>query len=68
MLSYLTGKGYSDWDVVMNEEEEKFIPAEAAYATVSKDINNNPGRNNTLLFAAIGVIGLASLIGFRQRS
>jgi hypothetical protein len=67
MLAYLTGKGYSDWDVVINENEEKFIPAEAAYATVSKDINNNTGRDNTLLFATIGVVGLVSLIGFRQR-
>ena len=48
MLTYLTGKSYSDWDVVMNDEE-KSIPAEAAYATVSKDINNSSGPDNTLI-------------------
>jgi Na+-translocating ferredoxin:NAD+ oxidoreductase RnfD subunit len=68
MLTYLTGKNYNDWDVVMNDEEEKFIPTEAAYATVSKNINNSSGRDNTLLFATIGVVGLISLAGFRKRS
>ncbi|MFI5130890.1 MAG: DUF2330 domain-containing protein [Chitinophagales bacterium] len=66
MLTYLTGKSYSDWDVVINDEE-KSIPAEAAYATVSKNISNNSGPDNTLLFATLGVVGLVSLIGFRQR-
>jgi Na+-translocating ferredoxin:NAD+ oxidoreductase RnfD subunit len=68
MLTYLTGKSYSDWDVVMNDEEEKFIPTEAAYATVSKNISNKTGRDNTLLFATIGVVGLVSLVGFKRRS
>lgn len=68
MLAYLTGKSYSDWDVVVNDEEEKFIPAEAAYATVSKEIAKKTKRNNILLFASIGVIGMVSLIGFRQHN
>ena len=67
MLAYLTGKGYGDWDVVATENEEKFIPAEATYATVSKEISNKPKRNNMLLFATIGVMGMVSLIGFGQR-
>jgi len=67
MLTYLTGKSYSDWDVVMNEEE-KSVPAEAEYVTVSKDINKKPGRDNVLLFATIGVIGLVSLAGLRKYS
>jgi len=66
MLSYLTGKGYSDWDVVM-DDDEKFIPAEATYATVAGSIKNKPGENNNLLFAAIGLVGLVSLIGIRKR-
>lgn len=68
MLAYLTGKGYSDWDVVENDETEKLIPAEATYATVSKAIDKRPNRNNVLLFAGIGVIGMVSLIGFGQRN
>jgi Na+-translocating ferredoxin:NAD+ oxidoreductase RnfD subunit len=68
MLAYLTGKTYKDWDVVLNEEEEKFIPAEVGYASVAETITDHPKRNNTLLFATIGVMGIVSLIGFRQRS
>lgn len=68
MLAYLTGKTYKDWDVVLNEEEEKFIPAEAGYASVAETITDQPKRNNTLLFATISVMGVVSLIGFRQRS
>ena len=68
MLTYLTGKSYSDWDVVINDENEKNIPAEASYAVVSKDADNNHERDNTLLFATIGVVGLVSLFGFRRRS
>jgi len=68
MLTYLTGKNYSDWDVVMNDEEEKLIPTEATYATVSKYVQNGKGRSNSILFATIGVVGLVSLFGFRKRS
>lgn len=68
MLAYLTGKTYKDWDVELNDEEEKFIPAEAGYASVAATITDQPKRNNTLLFATVGVMGVVSLIGFRQRS
>lgn len=67
MLTWLTGKSYSDWDVVMNEKEEKFIPAEAKYASISHVIKNKPSRANGLLFATISVVGLVSLIGWRKR-
>ncbi len=67
MLSYLTGKGYSDWDVVMNDSEEKLIPSEATYAAVSNNVTGKRGRDNNLLFATIGVIGLVSLAGFRRK-
>jgi hypothetical protein len=67
MLGYLTGKSYSDWDVVVNEEE-KSVPAEAEYAAISNDIKKKPGRDNVLLFATIGMIGLVSLAGLRRYS
>jgi Na+-translocating ferredoxin:NAD+ oxidoreductase RnfD subunit len=66
MLTYLTGKTYNDWDVVMNDEE-KFIPMEASYAGVSKNVKATSRGNNGFLFAAISVVGLVSLIGFRKR-
>jgi hypothetical protein len=68
MLAYLTGKGYNDWDVVINDEDEKVIPTEATYATVSKGIDNNSRGNNTLLFATLGFMGMISVIGLRKRN
>ena len=68
MLTWLTGKGYNDWDVVMNDSEENAIPSEATYASVLRDVKNTPERNNNLLFATIGVLGLASVLGFRRKS
>ncbi|MEO5563550.1 MAG: DUF2330 domain-containing protein, partial [Chitinophagaceae bacterium] len=67
MLTYLTGKTYNDWDVVSNEEE-KLIPGEASYATVSRDIIAKPEKNNGLLFAGVGVIGMVMLFGLRKRN
>lgn len=66
-LAYLTGKGYSDWDVVINDEEEKLVPSEISYETVAKQTKTTPHRNKGILFASIGVVGLATLIGFRPR-
>jgi hypothetical protein len=67
MLTYLTGKGYSDWDVVVNEPEEKFIPSDASYASIAPTVKYGPKRNNSILIATIGVIGLVTLAGFRNR-
>lgn len=67
MLSYLTGKNYSDWDVVTEDPEEKYIPAEAKYATIAPSINEKPKRNTGVLYATLGVVGLISLVGFGQR-
>ncbi|MBL7731850.1 MAG: hypothetical protein JNM88_11785, partial [Chitinophagaceae bacterium] len=67
MLTYLTGKGYSDWDVVMEEPEEKFIPAEASYAAIAPATKEKPKRNNGLLVATLSVVGLVSLAGFGTR-
>src|SRR5262249_28072199 len=62
MLTYLTGKTYNDWDVVLNDEE-KYIPAEASYAKVSANAGAERDGNNSLWFAAISIVGLVSLIG-----
>ena len=67
MLTYLTGKGYSDWDVVINDEEEKYVPSDASYASAASLIETKPKRDKTLLFATMGVMGLVSVIGFRKQ-
>ena len=67
MLTYLTGKGYSDWDVVVNEPEEKSIPDEVSYAMVSRDTGKEPKGKNLLLFAGIGAVGMISMFGLSRR-
>lgn len=67
MLAYLTGKGYSDWDVVVDTPEEKFIPEDASYASITPNSKHKTNGNNGILFAAIGAIGLVTLAGFRKK-
>jgi len=67
MLAYLTGKGYSDWDVVMNEESENKLPGEASYEVLAKETDSRPGgRDMGLLYATIGVVAVISLAGIRR--
>jgi hypothetical protein len=68
MLTYLTGKDYDDWDVVVKAEEEKFIPAGDSYAAADLAIRNEWPRNNGMLIAGIGITGLFSMLGLRIRS
>jgi hypothetical protein len=66
MLSYLTGKGYSDWDVVSQQPEEKYIPAEASYASIAPFVENKPKKDKRVLYATLGITGLIFLVGFRR--
>ncbi len=62
MLTYLTGKSYSDWDVIASTDEEKLVPAENRYdkiATAIKEGNHKKG--NAFILAAIGTMGLISV-------
>jgi hypothetical protein len=61
MLTTLTGKNYSDWDVVSSDEENT-TPDEVSYKTANAE-NSKPGKKGTeLLFAVLGVMGLVSVI------
>lgn len=60
MLSQLTGKGYSDWDVVLQEND---LPGAASYAAVATHIPIRRERPDFLLEAVIGLVGMGSLIG-----
>ena len=66
MLTYLTGKDYSDWDVVSEQPEEKYIPAEASYASIAPLVENKPKKDRGILYATLGVTGLIFLVGFRR--
>lgn len=66
-LTALTGKGYQDWDLVQYNPEEKFIPEDAGYATLGKQLPARNDSGNRFLFAAVSMVGLLSLVGFRRR-
>lgn len=68
MLTYLTGKDYSDWDVVAGQPEEKYVPADASYASIAPSVENRPKKDKGILVATLGVVGLISLAGFRRKS
>jgi len=67
MLTYLTGKGYSDWDVVSEQPEEKYVPKEASYASIAPSLQNKPKKDKGILVATLSVMGLISLAGLRRK-
>jgi len=67
MLSWLTGKGYNDWDVVMNNEGEKYIPFTDSYAAASLEIGKRHAGENNVLIAGMGILGLLSVVGMGVR-
>jgi len=67
MLTYLTGKGYGDWDVVSEQPEEKYVPKEASYASIAPSIQNKPKKDKGILVATLSVVGLISLAGLRRK-
>jgi hypothetical protein len=67
MLTYLTGKTYSDWDVVASADEEKLIPLENTYAIIASSAKEkSQKKGKAILFAALGTMGLISLIRLRR--
>ncbi|MFL5809813.1 MAG: DUF2330 domain-containing protein [Flavisolibacter sp.] len=66
MLNYLTGKDYSDWDVVMNKEEIN-IPVTASYQYLAEVSNHHSLPGKGYLFAAISLLGMISLFRFGGR-
>ncbi|PWT73440.1 MAG: hypothetical protein C5B59_13350 [Bacteroidetes bacterium] len=67
-LSSLTGKSYTDWDVVAkNSQEEKAMPDGATYASVNADIYSSDKKNNGILIATLGLVGLASVVSLRRQ-
>jgi Na+-translocating ferredoxin:NAD+ oxidoreductase RnfD subunit len=67
MLAYLTGKGYSDWDVVDNGSEENHLLADASYAASAEMGSNNRKKNVGVVYASAGLLGLLLFAGFRLR-
>jgi hypothetical protein len=65
-LNYLTGKGYSDWDVLAENTDDQFIPQEASYGAASL-LEKKPKRKEGILYATIGVMGIVSIMGFNSK-
>jgi len=67
MLTYLTGKDYSDWDVVSEQPEEKYVPKDASYASIAPSLQNKPKKDKGILVATLSIMGLISLAGLRRK-
>jgi Na+-translocating ferredoxin:NAD+ oxidoreductase RnfD subunit len=67
MLSFLTGKGYTDWDVVMSKEENPFLPSSLCYATLSTQAPSGKVPVREIFFASLGILGLVSLVRLRGK-
>jgi hypothetical protein len=68
MLTYLTGKGYSDWDIVSTTPEDKELPPSASYTSIAAAETGAPKKDKGVLLATLGVVGLVSLAGLRRRN
>jgi len=64
MLTSLTGTGYADWDVVMNDEG---VPSEGSYKTVATLVNENKEAENAIALASLGLLALVSFVRLKRR-
>lgn len=68
MLTYLTGKDYSNWDMVSETPDENYVPADASYAAIAPSLENKSKKKETgILIATLGIVGLISLSGLRRK-
>ena len=65
-LTVLTGKTYSDWDVVA-DNEDKNIPEESSYKAASLEMGKPNKKGTGILIASLGLMGLVSVISLRRR-
>ncbi|MDP4149600.1 MAG: DUF2330 domain-containing protein [Bacteroidota bacterium] len=66
-LTFLTGKGYTDWDATMNEPKNGDVPEEYSYARIATDISKERHGSKGILFAAVGMMSLLSVAGMRKK-
>ncbi|HTD93003.1 MAG TPA: DUF2330 domain-containing protein, partial [Chitinophagaceae bacterium] len=67
MLSYLTGKGYTDWDALGATGNETDIPAGSSYAAASMMIGKPAKRGSEVWLTSIGIAGLIVIGGMNRR-
>jgi hypothetical protein len=69
MLATLTGKGYDDWDVVMDTKQDETV-AEVSYATVSKEVKETEPKKKTgknIFMASLALLSLVTMFGATRR-
>jgi hypothetical protein len=69
MLATLTGKGYNDWDVVMDTKEDEVI-ANASYAAVSKEVKEAAPKKKMgqeIFMASLALLSMVTMIGAARR-
>ncbi|HVU53809.1 MAG TPA: DUF2330 domain-containing protein [Puia sp.] len=64
MLTYLTGKGVSDWDLT-STEEDKLLPSEDSYAATAIDVKK--GGGNAHSYVILGAAALLISLVFRPQ-
>jgi len=69
MLTYLTGKGYNDWDILSRAGEEKTLPREDTYAVIATTFSPAAAnKGNGILLVALSAMGLLSVAGIGRRN
>lgn len=66
MLRELTGKGYGDWDVVSNSNEENNLPVAVQYKAIG-NWEKEQQQHNNIFIASFGLLGLATAFGLLRR-
>jgi hypothetical protein len=69
MLASLTGKGYDDWDVVMDTKEED-IAADASYATLEKEVKTEAPKKQMgqdIFMASLALLSMVTMVGLGRK-
>jgi Na+-translocating ferredoxin:NAD+ oxidoreductase RnfD subunit len=67
MLTYLTGKGYSDWDALGATKSEMNMPAENSYAAAAMTIRTPGKRVSDVWLAPIAIAGVIVVGRLRKK-
>jgi hypothetical protein len=67
MLTYLTGKGPNDWDLLAQTDEERSVPGEGSYTAAAVALQQDKKGGHGIWVTSLGMIVLISLACFRRK-
>ncbi len=71
MLSYLTGKDVSEWNIALNDEESTNLTVDATYGAIAMNLENAP-RNKTpvegIVIASAMLLGCVTIVKLSART